>query len=167
MAIGSPYRAQSDHPAAADAAREQPGMWVLAGLYPSGDSARSTAREIERGTPTFPAYVPVGQFEAQAVPSEEDYALWVRYVPRARPADATAGPATLIRKAAEARRSMHAKQAARLLAEHGYERAAELVLTELRVRRGHMSARQAADYLVELNQPAASIRTNPTPKDYA
>lgn len=167
MAVGSLHRAQSDHQAAADQARQQPAVWVLAGLYSFSQSAQATARAIQHGSESFPAYTPVGQFEAHAVPSGTDYALWVRYVPKALPADVTAGPAALIRAAASGRQSMHAQQAAALLSEHGYECAAELVLTELSERRGDMSAQQAAEHLVALHLPAASVRMNPTPKDYA
>ncbi|MFG2404186.1 hypothetical protein ACGFR8_07580 [Streptomyces brevispora] len=264
MALGSPYRAQTDHKVAAASAREQPGTWVLAGLYSTTENARAMARGVQSGHANVPFYSPAGSFEAYAAPAGEERALWVRYmggdrpvppfpdrmtvrvcdrgsgreyvgvrvvtltistlcptcggprgwdvvrhnrfcedgewysvdqwdnpcghmdlyaailrearetrfppaaapVPLVQPVDATAGPVTLIRAAAKVSRRMHAKQSALLLREHGYEHAAELVLTELHQRRGRMSARQAADFLTDLNQPAASVRTS-IPKDYA
>lgn len=166
MEVGSLHRAQADHPAAADQARQQPAVWVLAGLYSSSQSAQATARAIQHGSRAFPDYTPFAQFEAYAVPSGTGCALWVRYMPKVWPADVTAGPAALIRAAASGRQYMHAMQAAALLSEHGYECAAELVLAELG-KRGDMSAQQAAEHLVELHLPAASVRMHPTPKDYA
>lgn len=73
-------RALVDHLAAVEAARETPGTWVLAGLYPNSQSAKTSARCILTGSPKFPDYEPVGAFEAYAAPAGEDESVWVRYV---------------------------------------------------------------------------------------
>lgn len=60
-------------------------------------------------------------------------------------APAASSPAGIILAAAEGWRGMHAAQAARLLDEvHGFTVEAERIRDELRVRRGHMSAKAAA-----------------------
>ncbi|MFH8577203.1 hypothetical protein [Streptomyces zaomyceticus] len=83
--IRSIHRGVGDHRAAAEAARAQRGTWTLAGLYSSSASAKSTARQIQAGDPSFPAYEPAGAFEAYAAPAGEDDAVWVRYVAGAEP----------------------------------------------------------------------------------
>ncbi|WP_327415479.1 hypothetical protein [Streptomyces sp. NBC_01233] len=58
--------------------------------------------------------------------------------------DSAAG---LVLAAAKERRGMHAAQAANLLVEHGMTDEAELIRTEMRARRGHLSAKAAAHLL--------------------
>ncbi|MFF0395097.1 hypothetical protein ACFYSJ_04805 [Streptomyces sp. NPDC005248] len=62
-------------------------------------------------------------------------------------------PAGLILTAAKGRRGMHAQQAARLLDVHGHSEYAERIRAELRSRKGHMSAKQAADLVHALSNP--------------
>ncbi|MGC5410393.1 hypothetical protein ACPXCX_42770, partial [Streptomyces sp. DT225] len=56
----------------------------------------------------------------------------------------------LLNTAAAEMRGLHAKQAAQFLDLRGETEAARRVLEELKARRGHMSARQAAQFLTEL-----------------
>lgn len=79
MKSRSVYRARPDHPAAAEAARSQRGVWLLAAIYPSGASARTVVRRVPSAS-AMPAYAPAGDFEAYVAQHEEGYALWVRYV---------------------------------------------------------------------------------------
>lgn len=72
-------RAKPNHPAAMTAARTEPGRWVLAGIYPSPASARSTARRIPRAE-RVPSYEPAGAFEAYAARHDDGTAVWVRYI---------------------------------------------------------------------------------------
>lgn len=55
----------------------------------------------------------------------------------------------LLNTAASEVRGLHAKQAAQYLHQRGHAKAAERIQAELRSRRGHMSARQAAVFLAE------------------
>ncbi|MET9321906.1 hypothetical protein ABZX75_17190 [Streptomyces sp. NPDC003038] len=80
MAKRSPYRATTDHQAAAKAARAERGTWKLAGLYNSSPSARTVARLIGAGDAKYPAYRPAGAFEAYAAPAGDEVTVWVRYV---------------------------------------------------------------------------------------
>lgn len=64
-------------------------------------------------------------------------------------------PAGLILAAAKGRRGMHAQQAARLIEVHGHVEEAERIRAELRSRKGHMSAKQAADLLHALSTSVA------------
>ncbi|MEU0276063.1 hypothetical protein [Streptomyces sp. NPDC006307] len=253
MTHGSTHRAVSDHAAVAAAARAERGTWMLAALYPSSATARGVAKHIRNGSEKYPAYLPVGSYEAYAARAGDDEALWVRYVagkepvkplpdhmtvrvrhegggpgyegvgvitvaistrcpacggprgwdtvtahsfrhddawlvvdrwtnpcghtdmydavvresrdrplpppPIALPPGGATGPVAVVLSAAQVRPAMHAAQAALLLEEQGYVNAAELIRAELRARRGHMSAKQAAAYLTECGSPAASLRT--------
>ncbi|MFZ3475290.1 hypothetical protein ACODT3_42710 [Streptomyces sp. 4.24] len=53
----------------------------------------------------------------------------------------------LVENAARERPRMHGSHAADLLDEHGYTHEAALVRDELRNQRGHLSAKQAAQFL--------------------
>ncbi|MGY5033252.1 hypothetical protein ACWC9U_20635 [Streptomyces sp. 900116325] len=64
-------------------------------------------------------------------------------------------PAGLILTAAKKSRNMHAQQAARLLDVHGHHQEADRIRAELRTRKGHMSAKQAADLLHALSSSGA------------
>lgn len=69
--------------------------------------------------------------------------------PPAVPAGDVPETVRLITEAADAREIVHAKSAAHLLARHGHQAEADLILAEVRARHGHMSARQAAVLLAE------------------
>ena len=72
------------------------------------------------------------------------------------PAQAT-GPVELILKAASETKGMHGQQAAHLLTQHGYAEEAAAVQAELSARGGHMSARQAAEFLHIVSAPAPAV----------
>jgi hypothetical protein len=57
--------------------------------------------------------------------------------------------AKLILDAARRREITHARQAADLIADHGHDADAAVILTELKIQNGHLSAKQAVTLLVE------------------
>jgi hypothetical protein len=59
--------------------------------------------------------------------------------------------ARLIHEAARERRGMHGKHAAELLDEHGYTTEAEHVRRAVSRCHGHMSAKQAAQFLIDID----------------
>lgn len=65
---------------------------------------------------------------------------------------------TLLNTAAAQVRGLHAKQAAQFLEGRGHGEAARRIQQELRERRGHMSARQAAVFLAELGAAVGGAR---------
>lgn len=253
MTMRSPYRAQTDHPAAAEAARAERGTWHLAGVFSSSPSARTAVRLIQAGDPKYPAYQPPGAFEAYAAPVGDELTVWVRYVAGDEPVPpmpdrmtvrvcdrgdgreyvgvcivtvtistlcpVCGGPrgwdtvrnhnfhedgewlsvdrwtnpcghldmyAAVLREARTRQLpppiataedageqhedgdvlvehpavallrtapGPHAKQAAQLLADNGYAEIADSVFAEIRARKGHMSAKQATDWLASLLPP--------------
>lgn len=89
-----------DHAAAAEAAREQPRVWVHAHTYPTVDSAQSAARRVPL-TRNLSAYRPIGHFQGYAARADGGGALWVRYVgddpaPESIPAQMTVRVPTLL-----------------------------------------------------------------------
>lgn len=266
MTMRSPFRAATDHQAAAETARAQRGTWVLAGLYSTSASAKTTARQLQLGDPKFPAYLPAGAFEAYAAPAGDDVAVWMRYVAGDEPvpplpdrmtvrvcvrgegreyvgvcivtvtistlcpvcggprgwdtvrnlnfhedgdrysvdhwtnacghldmyaavlresrerqlpppapepvadgdeAEESAEVALILAAAAE-HRGMHAAQAALLLDEHGHDDAAAILRAELKARRGHFSAKQAACLLRDLGAaPSTPALTDTTTENRA
>ncbi|MEU2453963.1 hypothetical protein ABZ605_28270 [Streptomyces sp. NPDC012765] len=70
--------------------------------------------------------------------------------------------AQLIEDAAHERTIRHGKHAADLLDEHGHPDEAALIRAEVRAQNGHLSARQAADFL---RRPVApTTRDDPNPR---
>lgn len=59
------------------AAKQQPGVWVLANFYGSYQSGTSLARRISEGR--F-GYVPAGAYQAYSAHTDEGVAVWARYV---------------------------------------------------------------------------------------
>lgn len=76
---GHTTRARTDHPHAAQQAREMPGRWVLAGTYGSRASAVSATLQVRTGE-RVPSYRPAGTFEARTELTQDGADLWVRYV---------------------------------------------------------------------------------------
>lgn len=72
-------KARTDHQHAAAQAREMPGMWVLAGTYPSSATAKSAANQVRTGE-RLPAYRPRGAFQARTKVTQEGADLWVCHV---------------------------------------------------------------------------------------
>lgn len=58
----------------------------------------------------------------------------------------------LVQDAARERRGMHGKHAADLLDERGYRAEAALVRGEVRAQNGHLSAKQAAQFLLRAQE---------------
>ncbi|WNI20316.1 hypothetical protein [Actinacidiphila sp. ITFR-21] len=73
------FRATTDHPAVAAAARAERGTWFLAAVYGTMASARTVVRRVPRAE-QVPSYAPAGSFEAYAALHSDGYAVWVRYV---------------------------------------------------------------------------------------
>lgn len=70
---------QPAHQDAAERARQTPGVFILANVYPARESGEALARRIGVGQgPT--AYRPAADFEAYAAQHDDGTALWVRYV---------------------------------------------------------------------------------------
>lgn len=72
-------RRYANHALRADDCRRHPGMWIEVGIYNSGSSARSMAREIRRCN-RLPYYTPAGAFETRTALVEDGAALYARYV---------------------------------------------------------------------------------------
>ncbi|MEV7871465.1 hypothetical protein AB0P17_36440 [Streptomyces sp. NPDC088124] len=79
----SPWRTRvrADHYDVATRARAEPGTWVLAGRYSSGNSAQSMASQVKAAA-RLPAYQPPGSFDARTEPDGDLTSVLVRYVPR-------------------------------------------------------------------------------------
>lgn len=69
--------------------------------------------------------------------------------------------AQLVEDAARERTIRHGKHAADLLDEHGHPGEATLIRTEVRAQNGHLSARQAADFLRRPANPTTHNDPNP------
>lgn len=70
---------QPAHADTAERARQTPGVFVLANVYPARESGEALARRIRTGQgPT--AYRPAGEYEAYSAQHDDGTALWVRYV---------------------------------------------------------------------------------------
>ncbi|WP_128803676.1 MULTISPECIES: hypothetical protein [unclassified Streptomyces] len=76
---GPVKRGRSDHQHAAQQAQEMPGLWVMAGTYPSSATAKHMANQVRSGE-RLPAYRPRGAFEARTELTQEGADLWVRYM---------------------------------------------------------------------------------------
>lgn len=76
---GHTVKASTDHRHAAEQAREMPGLWVLAGTYGSGASAKTGALQVRTGE-RIPSYRPAGSFRARTEITQEGVDLWVCYV---------------------------------------------------------------------------------------
>lgn len=70
--------------------------------------------------------------------------------------------AQLVEAAARERTIRHGKHAADLLDEHGHPDEATLLRAEVRAQNGHLSARQAADFL--RSTEALTTHDNPNPR---
>lgn len=87
-------RTHANHTAATEAARVEPGVWMLAHVYPTADSGYNAVRRIP-GAERMPSYRPARTFEAYAAPViDGGMAVWVRYVavlpkPQPRPSSMT------------------------------------------------------------------------------
>lgn len=68
----------ADHPATADAARRQPGIWVRLGTYDHPDSARHAAYGARNAL--FAPYAPAGAFQTWRSLGDGMRTVWVRYV---------------------------------------------------------------------------------------
>ena len=73
------FRATTDHPAVAAAARAKRGTWFLAAVYGTLASAQTVVRRLPRAV-DLPSYEPAGDFEAYAAFHEDGHAVWVRYI---------------------------------------------------------------------------------------
>ncbi|MFI2434746.1 hypothetical protein [Streptomyces sp. NPDC018693] len=70
------YATAADHFAAAYRCQEQPGTEILVNVYRNKQGADAVARGINGGK--YPAYRPVGSFQASAHPHEQGWAVWAR-----------------------------------------------------------------------------------------
>lgn len=73
------FRAATDHPAVAAAARAERGTWFLAAVYGTLASAQTVVRRLPRAV-ELPSYEPAGDFEAYAARHDDGHAVWVRYI---------------------------------------------------------------------------------------
>jgi hypothetical protein len=73
------FRATTDHPAVAAAARAERGTWFLAAVYGTLASAQTVVRRLPRAI-ELPSYEPAGDFEAYAARHDDGHAVWVRYI---------------------------------------------------------------------------------------
>lgn len=71
-------RSQTDHQAVAAKARQEPGVWTLAGIYRSSLSARGTASHIATGR--LSSYEPASAFEAYSTATDDGHPVWTRCI---------------------------------------------------------------------------------------